>query len=210
MHQDEEVTAKGKKFKVPIFKVVQTSIRVFLNRFLDFLTGKGSGKIPFVLHYTRKNWQRETYNSHTEQIRKGELKETPMLVHDNSEAIKLKNDKITSDQHYSYKKVNLSGIVDLCHDGTEIGFKKNSNFYFVENAVKLNVDFTKEMIKEKLEELKTNGSNLVIIWTDGSVKEYLQKKMIGNIEEIGKALQLKIFWCYFGESHGKNVCWTDD
>ena len=188
LSKEEEMTPKGKKFFVPIFKSVKTTIRVFLNRFLDFLTGTAGGKIPFILHYTRKCWQREAYNAHTNKIREGELTKTPMLVHDNSEAIKLKNAKVTSDQHYSYKKVNLSGIVALHHDGETVGFMKNSNFYIVENAVKLGVDFTLEIMQEKLEELKQDGCEMALIWTDGSVKEYLQKKMIGNIETMGKEL----------------------
>ena len=57
-----------------------------------------------------------------------------------------------------------------------------------------------------MEEKKQDGYKSVLVWTDGSVKEYLQKNCIGNIETLSKSLGVSIFWCFFGENHGKNIC----
>ena len=40
--------------------------------------------------------------------------------------------------------------MDLVYDpdSNEVGFQKHSNFYIVENAIKLDVDFTLEIIKK--------------------------------------------------------------
>lgn len=200
LEKQEMTNSRNKKFYVPVFVYTTTTIRTFLNKFLDLIIGKN----PFPFHYYKKVWQRLSYNKIKNDIKSGNSKLSLHHV-DNGESYKIQEKKCSADQFYSYKQVGLSNIVS---SNNVSNFEKCSTFYICDPNVNKGAAFTLDQLNSLLKNKKRlpkNKSGAIVIASDGSCKEYLTVNLIQGLSKLSKTSHLNIFWIFFGEYHGKGV-----
>lgn len=75
--------------------------------------------------------------------------------------------------------------------------------------LKKNAAIGVDEIRKQIEILKSTMTiENVIIWSDGSTGEYLNKHIFANGGKLASHLNVNLLWNYFGNGHGKSICDT--
>jgi hypothetical protein len=202
--KEEVKTTKKKPFEVWVLESKKQNVFDFLEDFKTFLN-KNQG---FIWHYHMHNLQRYHYNTMISNIQNGKYGDSVMMaVIDWAESYIIKDGpKLSGQQFYKNKKGQIHGLVEFSYFAGE--FHSCSNFFFSDQNIRKDpansVGDVKKLILDQLNENK--NLKIVHVFSDGSTKEFLNRKMFGNLKKLSKELGITIIWNYFGNNHGKNLC----
>ena len=200
----EEVLTTKKPFKVWVLESKEINVYDFLEDFEKFLN-KNQG---FVWHYHMHNLQRYHYNQMIKNFQNGVYgDDVIMAVIDWAESYVIKDStKLSGAQFFTNKKGQIHGLIEFSNSGGK--FVSCSNFIFSNQNIRKDpansVGDVKKMILGHLK--KNKNLKVVHIFSDGSTKEFLNRKTFGNLKKLSKELKIKIIWNFFGNNHGKNLC----
>ncbi len=85
-----------------------------------------------------------------------------------------------------------------------------SHFVLSEQSVPKNAELSVQEITRVLKK-RFGGKDIdtLLVWSDGSTKEFLNATMGGNMGKFAKELGIKIVWIFFANNHGKNLCYQN-
>ena len=176
----------------------------FLEKFDEFL----NKKYGFIWHYTTRHNQRIHYNKMIRNIQKGEYgDEAMMFVVDYAGDWKMRlGPKESSSQFFKTKKCRILGLIEFSWTQCT-GADSNSSFVFTEPSVPKTASVSIKFLKQRISAYKQKNPNLRVIhiWSDGSCKEFLNRKMFSNFgEQLPEGMT--VVWHFFCNMHGKNIC----
>ena len=193
-----------KDYQVDVLVDHEMTTAEFLEEFHDFL----NKKYGFIWHYSTRHNQRIHYNKMIRHIKKGEYgDEAMMFVVDYAGDWKMRlGPKESSNQFYKTKKCRILGLIEFSWIQLT-GADSNSSFVFTEPNVPKTASVSIKFLKQRINFYKEKNPNLkyIHIWSDGSCKEFLNRKMFGN---FGEQLPdgITVIWHFFCNMHGKNIC----
>ena len=174
----------------------------FLKTFLNFLTKKRG----LLWHYFMKNFQRQSFKNMIENIKSGTYgRKVLLLVTDFAENYAIKDgNTLSSDQWYHRRKCQMLSVISYVYRDS---YKCESNFILSEKKVIKSAEFAVQEILKIIKTLsKLEKFEKILIWSDGSTKEFMNASMFGNIGKFTKQLEIGIIWNFFANNHGKNPC----
>ena len=193
-----------KKFEVLMLSEFKQTTKEFFEDLLKFCNKKRG----FINHHCVSHFQRYQYNSMRTLMETGYFgRKILILLTDWSENFNLNGGKYKSaDQHYGKNKCQILNVME--YYWTENLYKIVSNFVLTPLSIRKSSEFSIYRIKKIILEHKKNNSELenVVIWSDGSTKEFLNANLFGNLGQLAQELDVNIFWNFFGNMHGKNQC----
>ena len=195
---------KKKAFEVSQLIDCHISVELFLKTFLEFLITKRG----FINHYYVSHYQRYQFNRLKSLLEAGIILENIVVfLTDFAENQPLNGGKEkSSNQYFCKDKAQMLSIIEYFNFNSTYNYI--SNIFFSPLWVKKNAELTifefERLILKHLE--KNPKLETVVIWSDGSTKEFLNSTIFGNLGKLSKKLEITICWNYFSNMHGKSAC----